>query len=73
VNWTITVRPTTAALNNWTWTAVREDQENVLSGGGHATSASAVAEAQQMAQQFEDGQGVIDSNTFSQVFEPVLP
>lgn len=73
MNWTITVRPTTAALNNWSWTAVRDDQENVISGSGHATSAAAIAAAQQEAQEFEDGQGVIDSNTFSQAFEPVLP
>lgn len=73
MNWTITVRPTNPALTDWTWTAIRDDQESVLYGEGHSTSASAINEAQTMAQEYEDGQGIIKDNSFSQVFEPVLP
>lgn len=73
MNWTITAKPNDPALTSWSWTAVRDDQESVLSGGTYPTSAAAFLAAEAEAQEFEDGQGIIRDNTVQQVFEPVIP
>lgn len=73
MNWNITVKPYSSALDMWGWTAVREDQENVLSGAGYETKDEALAAAQTDAQAFEDTQGVIKAATSHYVFEPVIP
>lgn len=73
MNWTITVKPYSEALAMWGWTAVREDQENVLSGAGYETKEEALAAAQMDAQAFEDTQGVIKGATETHLFEPVIP
>lgn len=72
MNWTITVKPNNTGLTSWSWTAVRDDQESVLSGGEYPTSAAADLAAQAEAQHFEDGQGIMKDATFQHVFEPVV-
>lgn len=73
MNWTITVKPTTSELTEWSWTAVRSDQENTLSGSGYATSAEAMSAAQAEAQAFENTLGVIQNETVTVVFVPAVP
>lgn len=69
VKWTITVRPITAAMNGWEWTAMRADEESVLSGGG-ATKEAALASARAHASEFEANQGAIKGATVTEEFVP---
>jgi hypothetical protein len=73
MNWTIRVTPTTTALDDWSWVALRDDKETVFDGVGYATSTEAQAEARAVAQEFENNQGIIKDNSFTEVFEPVVP
>lgn len=73
MKWNITVRPYSSALDLWSWTAVREDQENQRSGAGYDTKEQAQTAAQAEVQEFEDNQGVINAATTTYVFEPVIP
>ena len=71
MKWTITIKPLTVALNAWTWTAVREDQENVLVGDqAYATSEAATATAQADIQNFEDNVMVLRNATLTMEFIP---
>lgn len=73
MNWNITIKPYSSALTMWGWTAVREDQENQLSGAGYETKQEAMDAAQVDVQAFEDTQGVIKAATQTYTFEPVIP
>lgn len=73
MNWNITVKPYSSALEMWGWTATREDQENTLSGAGYETKAEAEAAAEADVQEFENTQGVIKAATSTYLFEPVIP
>lgn len=72
MNWTITMKPNDVAKTSWSWTAVRDDQETVRSGGPYPTSQSAFLAASAEAQEFEDGEGIIRDATFQVQFVPVV-
>lgn len=73
MNWTITVKPSNSALDEWSWTAVRDDQENTLRGTGYRTGEDAHEVAKLAIQEFEDTQGVIKAATKVHTFSPTLP
>lgn len=70
MTWTITVKPTSAALDMWAWSAMRADQESVLSGSGHRTSEAAVTAATTAIENFENSVGIIQDATFQVEYEP---
>ena len=71
MKWSITVKPTSPDLNFWTWVAVRDDQENVLTSSQvYASAAMAQQAAQSSAQEFEDSAIVMREATFTIEFTP---
>lgn len=72
MNWTITITPTSSALNVWTWSAVRADGENVIvSDQVYRTVEAAREAAQAAAQAYEDDVLVIQDGTITEQFTPV--
>lgn len=64
MTWTITVKPTTEALDDWGWAAVRGDGETVRFGNGLATHAEALATAQRTVRETERSfQAISDATT----------
>lgn len=70
MTWTITVKPTNAALSMWAWSAIRADQETVLSGTGHPTSEGALSTAKAMIGKFEDSDGAMRDATITVEYDP---
>jgi len=77
MEWSITVRPKTAALDQWEWVAVRADQENVLSSSPDAmfgTKEDAMAAAHNKVDGFEQRELTIAQNTVTEQYTyPGLP
>lgn len=71
MNWTITIKPTSSALTSWTWTAVRDDQENVLYGDPEYASVNAArTSARAAAQAYENDVIAIETATITEPFTP---
>lgn len=71
MKWSITMTPVSAALNAWTWTAVRADQENVLMGDqAYATKEAARTSAHAAIQEYEDSAMVVRDATVTEEFTP---
>lgn len=71
MKWNITMTPVSPALNAWTWTAVRADQENVLMGdASYATQEAARTSARAAIQEYEDNVMVVRDATVTEEFTP---
>ena len=71
MKWSITFKPFSAALNAWLWSAVREDQENVLMGDQSYASVEAARTSARLAiQEFEDNVMVVRDATITEEFVP---
>lgn len=71
--WTITVRPTTAELHEWSWSAVRDDQESVMRMGGYDSAQEALEDARADVLLFESNLRKIAEATLTEVFTPEVP
>lgn len=71
MQWEIVVRPTSAALDEWTWQAARQDQTQFRSGAAY-TVAQALIEARQAATEYEQYVLDIENNVVTEFFTPDL-
>jgi hypothetical protein len=71
VNWTITIKPTSASLIAWTWSATRADNENVIRGDqAYGSVQAARTSAQSAIQSFEDDVMAARNATVIEEFVP---
>lgn len=72
MKWTLTARPSSTAMNNWSWWAMRADNEVLRQGGGAKTSAAAIQAARDAASDYEQEQGEIEAAVVTEEFTPTL-
>lgn len=69
MNWKITVKPATATLSEWVWTAERGDGETMRSGT-KTTQQAALEEARDMVRYVEAEFKAISDNTIEEDYTP---
>lgn len=75
MTWRIEVKPTSHALEAWTWTAERSDNDTILMFDNVlSTKEDALADAKAAVGAWEDRQAIINSNSVViQAYSPGAP